>query len=102
MAHDASPQADGHPGVRSMQERIVTILCEELGVEPHEVMPGSAITDDLGADSLDRIELTLRFEEEFGVEIPDSDADRLRTPADIETYLATQIAAAQDGCRFVV
>lgn len=101
MTHEATPQADGHPGP-TIYDRVVQILAEELGCEAHEIMRGSSLLDDLGADSLDRINVTLRLEEAFGIEIPDREAETLRTPADIETYLASRMAAAQDGCRFVV
>ena len=68
-------------------ERVVEIIVHQLGVEPEEVTPEANFVDDLGADSLDTIELVMAFEEEFGIEIPDEQAERLRTVGDVIKYL---------------
>ena len=63
-------------------EKVRDIVVEQLGVEPDEVAIDSTFIDDLGADSLDIVELIMAFEEEFGVEIPDEKAEKIRTVAD--------------------
>ena len=63
-------------------EKVRDIVVEQLGVEADEVALDSTFIDDLGADSLDIVELIMAFEEEFGVEIPDEKAEKIRTVAD--------------------
>ena len=63
-------------------EKVRDIVVEQLGVEPDEVAIDSTFIDDLGADSLDIVELIMAFEEEFGVEIPDEKAEKIRTVED--------------------
>ena len=59
-----------------MLDKVREIIVEQLGVEPDQVKPESNFVDDLGADSLDTVELIMSFEEEFGVEIPDTEAEK--------------------------
>lgn len=95
MEHTSSPQADGDPGViPTLHDRLVEICCEELGVEAEEVTPDASIDDDLGADSLDRLELALRLEEEFGIDIADADMARLLTVADLAHYVRARVGPA--------
>lgn len=68
-------------------ETLTTILVENLGVDAGIITPESDIVDDLGADSLDTVEITMAIEDEFNIEIPDSDAETLKTVADIVKYL---------------
>ena len=63
-------------------DKVKNITVEQLGVDPEEVEMESSFIDDLGADSLDIVELIMAFEEEFGVEIPDEKAEKIRTVAD--------------------
>ncbi len=63
------------------------IVIEHLGVEPEKVVEGASFIDDLGADSLDTVELVMAFEEEFGVEIPDDAAEKIQTVNDAITFL---------------
>jgi len=70
-----------------MFEKIKEIIVEQLGVEESEVSMESSIIDDLGADSLDIVELVMAFEDEFGVEIPDETAEKIATVGDIVKYL---------------
>ncbi len=63
-------------------ERVKKIIVEQLGVEPDEVTPEASITDDLGADSLDQVELVMAFETEFGIDIPDEEAEKIKTVGD--------------------
>lgn len=71
----------------SMQEKINKIIEEQLGVDPDRVKPEASFIDDLGADSLDIVELVMAMEEEFEIEIPDEDAEKLRTVQDVLNYL---------------
>ena len=71
----------------SMEQRVKEIIVEQLGVNPDQVTPQASLIEDLGADSLDAVELVMVFEEEFGTEIPDEDAEKLQTVGDIIKYL---------------
>jgi acyl carrier protein len=69
------------------EERIKEIIMEQLGVDEDQITPEASFIDDLGADSLDTVELVMAFEEEFDVEIPDEDAEKIRTVKDAVDYL---------------
>ncbi|MGI9357379.1 MAG: acyl carrier protein [Rhizobiaceae bacterium] len=69
------------------EERVKKIVIEHLGVEDDKVVSNASFIDDLGADSLDTVELVMAFEEEFGVEIPDDAAETIQTVKDAVTYL---------------
>lgn len=69
------------------EERIKEIIMEQLGVDEEQITPDASFIDDLGADSLDTVELVMAFEEEFGIEIPDEDAEKIRTVQDVIDYL---------------
>ncbi len=71
----------------NIEERVRNIIIEQLGVKPEEVTPRAHFVDDLGADSLDTVELVMALEEEFKFEIPDEDAERMRTVGDVIDYL---------------
>lgn len=68
-------------------ERVRDIVVEELGVEPEEVTNDASFLDDLGADSLDIVELIMAFEEEFDLEIPDEEAESISTVQDVVDYI---------------
>ena len=68
-------------------ERVKKIVVEHLGVEPEKVTEKASFIDDLGADSLDNVELVMAFEEEFGVEIPDDAAEKITTVKDAISYI---------------
>lgn len=68
-------------------ERVKKVACEELGVTESEVKEESSFTDDLGADSLDVVELVMALEEEFGIDIPDDDVANLKTVGDAVKYI---------------
>ena len=70
-------------------EKIRDIIVEQLGGEPGEVTPDSRFIDDLGADSLDIVELIMALEEEFDMEIPDEEAEKISTVGDVVEYLKT-------------
>ena len=69
------------------EARVREIIVNELGVEPDKVTDDASFVEDLGADSLDTVELVMAFEEEFGVDIPDEDAEQMRTVGDAIKYL---------------
>ncbi len=69
------------------EARVKEIIVEELGVEADKVTPDASFVEDLGADSLDTVELVMAFEEEFGIDIPDEDAEQMRTVGDAISYI---------------
>lgn len=71
----------------AIEPRIKKIIEEQLGVEGDRIKPEASFIDDLGADSLDIVELVMAMEEEFDLEIPDEDAEKLRTVSDVTKYL---------------
>ena len=71
----------------SIDERVKQIIVEQLGVDEAEVTPNASFVDDLGADSLDTVELVMAFEEAFEIEIPDEDAEKIRTVQDAISYI---------------
>jgi acyl carrier protein len=71
----------------SAESKVKEIIINELGVDPEKVTPEASFVEDLGADSLDTVELVMAFEEEFGVDIPDEDAEQMRTVGDAIQYL---------------
>jgi len=68
-------------------EKVKQIISEQLGVEESEVTPNASFVDDLGADSLDTVELVMALEEQFDIEIPDEDAEKIRTVQDAIDYI---------------
>ena len=71
----------------SVADKVTSIIAEQLGVDTEEVTPQSSFTDDLGADSLDIVELVMAFEEEFGIEIPDEEAEKISTVKEAVEYI---------------
>jgi acyl carrier protein len=72
---------------KSIEEKVKEIIVEQLGVNPEQVTPNASFIEDLGADSLDTVELVMAFEEEFSVEVPDEDAEKLQTVGDVIRYI---------------
>jgi acyl carrier protein len=70
-----------------IEQKVKDIIINELGVDAEKVTPEASFVEDLGADSLDTVELVMAFEEEFGMEIPDEDAEKLRTVGDAISYI---------------
>jgi acyl carrier protein len=70
-----------------LETKVKDIIAEELGVEREKLTNEAGFMEDLGADSLDTVELVMAFEKEFGIDIPDEDAEKLRTVGDALTYL---------------
>ena len=75
----------------SIAEKVKKIIVDKLGVEMEEVTPEASFTNDLGADSLDTVELIMEFEKEFDISIPDEDAEKIQTVGDAMNYLESQI-----------
>lgn len=78
----------------SIEQRVKEIIVEQLGVEEDEVSPEASFIDDLGADSLDTVELVMAFEEEFNIEIPDEDAEGISTVQDAIDYIKANVKEA--------
>ncbi|MEA2339603.1 MAG: acyl carrier protein [Thermoanaerobaculia bacterium] len=78
----------------SVEDRVKAIIVEQLGVDAEEVKPEASFVEDLGADSLDTVELIMAFEEEFGIEIPDDEAEKIKTVRDAATYVANNAGDA--------
>lgn len=76
----------------NLEERVKNLVITQLGVDPAKVTSDSSFIDDLGADSLDTVELVMAFEEEFDVEIPDEDAQKMRTVHDAVDYLKDKVS----------
>jgi acyl carrier protein len=77
----------------SVEERVKKIICEQLNVAESDVVPAASFVDDLGADSLDQVELIMAMEEAFEVSIPDEDAEKIVTVQDAINYITKATAA---------
>jgi acyl carrier protein len=75
----------------SIEEKVKNIIVEQLGVDVESVTPEASFIDDLGADSLDIVELVMTMEEEFDLEIPDEDAEKIKTVADVSNYIKSKV-----------
>ncbi len=70
-----------------IQEKVIKIVCEQMDVDPERVTPETSFINDLGADSLDTVELVMEFEEAFDLNIPDEDAEKIQTVGDAIDYI---------------
>ena len=77
----------------SVEEKVKKIICEQLNVSEEDVVPDASFVDDLGADSLDQVELIMAMEEEFDVSIPDEDAEKIGTVQDAVDYIEKATAS---------
>jgi acyl carrier protein len=75
----------------NIEQRVIKIIAEQLGSEESETTLDKSIADDLGADSLDSVELVMALEEEFGIEVPDEDAAKLTTVGAVVNYVTTHL-----------
>jgi acyl carrier protein len=80
---------------KPIEEKVKDIIVEQLGVNPEQVTPTASFIEDLGADSLDIVELVMAFEEEFSVEVPDEDAEKLQTVGDVVKYIEEKASKQQ-------
>ncbi len=71
----------------NIESQVVDVIVEQLGVDREKVTPDAKFIDDLGADSLDTVELVMTFEEKFSVEVPDEDAEKLKSVSDVVAYI---------------
>ena len=71
----------------NIESQVIDVIVEQLGVDRERVTPDAKFIDDLGADSLDTVELVMTFEEKFSVEVPDEDAEKLKSVADVVAYI---------------
>lgn len=76
----------------SVEERVKSIIMDQLQVSEAEVTPSASFVDDLGADSLDTVELVMKFEEDFDIEIPDEDAEKIATVQDAVDYIKEHVS----------
>ena len=79
----------------TVEQQVKKIVAEQLGVKEEEVTNDASFVDDLGADSLDTVELVMAFEESFDIEIPDEDAEKIRTVADAVDYIGKHAKAGK-------
>ncbi|MBL7073671.1 acyl carrier protein [candidate division KSB1 bacterium] len=79
----------------ALEDRVKEIIVDQLGVDPAQATNEAHFVDDLGADSLDTVELVMAFEEEFGVEIPDEDAEKITTVGDAVNYLKEKVESKE-------
>ena len=77
----------------SLEERVTSLIVEQLGISKEEAVLQASFIDDLGADSLDIVELVMSLEEDFDVEIPDEDAEKIQTIGDAITYMKERVGA---------
>ena len=80
--------------MEAVTKKVTSIIVEQLSVEADAVVPEANLLDDLGADSLDVVELVMAIEEEFGIEIPDDDVENIRTTKDVVDYVVARTEAA--------
>ena len=76
-----------------VEQKVREIIAEQLGISEEEILRGSTFLEDLGADSLDIVELLMALEEEFSLEIPDEDAEKMRAVGDVVDYLDAKMAS---------
>jgi acyl carrier protein len=79
----------------ALEDKVKEIIVDQLGVDADEVTPEASFIDDLGADSLDTVELVMALEEEFNMEIPDEDAEKIKTVGDAIEYIKGHTNVAQ-------
>ena len=79
----------------AVADRVRAIIAEQLGVKLEEVTDSASFVEDLGADSLDTVELVMALEEEFGIEIPDEDAEKMSNVGEAVKYIEAKIASAK-------
>lgn len=77
-----------------LEARLKKIVAEQLGVDESQIVPAASFSEDLNADSLDLVEMIMSLEEEFGVEIPDEEAEKIRTVGDAQSYIEAHMDAA--------
>ncbi len=74
----------------SIKERVARIVCNQMGTSPEKITPETSFVNDLGADSLDTVELVMEFEDEFEISIPDEDAEKIQTVGNAVQYITAK------------
>src|SRR4029434_7546130 len=92
-------KTEGEENMAAADDKVKQIIVEQLGVDEGEVTPNASFVDDLGADSLDTVELVMAFEEAFDIEIPDEDAEKIRTVQDAIDYVGKHGKGGKKVCR---
>jgi len=82
----------GRAEIEALENRIRTVVARQLGVEPAEVLPDASLQEDLGADSLELVELLMALEDEFDIEVPEEVAETITTIADVERYIIEHVS----------
>jgi len=82
----------GRAEIAALEERIRALVARQLGVERSEVLPDASLQDDLGADSLELVELLMALEDEFDIEVPEEIAETITTIADVERYIIEHVS----------
>ena len=77
----------------SIEERVTRIVCNQMGASPDKVTPETSFVNDLGADSLDTVELVMELEDEFEISIPDEDAEKIQTVGNAIEYIGSKVGA---------
>jgi acyl carrier protein len=80
--------------VKEIEDQVRQIICDKLSVKPEQVNPPTSFVNDLGADSLDTVELVMEFEDKFGLQIPDEEAEKIQTVGDAIKYISEHQGAA--------
>jgi len=83
--------------MNNIEEKVKEIIAEQLGVKKEEIRPESSFVDDLGADSLDTVEIVMALEEEFGIEIPDEDAEKISTVGEAIQYIENKVKEKEES-----
>ena len=76
----------------TIEERVINIVCEQMGASRDKIQPATSFINDLGADSLDTVELVMEFEDEFDINIPDEDAEKIQSVGDAIDYIKKRVS----------
>lgn len=89
------PEGLAAGGRSALEQQVIEVIAGQLGIKPEDIQPSSSFIDDLGADSLDIVELVMGMEEKFGLEIPDQEAEKILTVQDAINHIAGFLASQE-------